>query len=52
MDIETLFNLASEELKGENALIQIQVGNKMYIKLIGVHMLHVLQHYQRLPSKS
>lgn len=35
MDIETLFNLASEELKGENALIQIQVGNKMYIKRIG-----------------
>ena len=35
MDISTLINDIAAQLSGENALIQIQVGNKYYTKRIG-----------------
>lgn len=35
MDIQTLINGLADQLKGTNALIQIQVGNKYYTKRVG-----------------
>ena len=35
MEIQSLINDLAAQLAGENALIQIQVGNKYYTKRVG-----------------